>query len=99
MLSSAYIDGSIGSMSLDDLIEHLTQTTRLSRPEVERVVAEVVAYFSESSDAFIVRRHAELQAENEKNAAIFDRLEEELRERRFAALPLTQRQIRRLIYG
>lgn len=86
-------------MSFDDLIEHLTQTTRLSRAEAERVVGEVVAYFSESADDFIVRRHAELQGEDQRNVAIFERLAEEMRERRFAAPPLTQRQIRRLIYG
>lgn len=86
-------------MTVDDLIDHLTRTTRLSRSEAERVVGDVVAYFSESADAFIVRRHGELQSEDQKNAAIFARLTEEMRDRRFAAPPLTQRQIRRLIYG
>jgi hypothetical protein len=86
-------------VGFEDLVEHLTRNTRLSRAEAERVVAEVVAYFSESADDFIVRRHGELQADNEKNAAIFERLAAELSERRFAAPPLSQRQIRRLIYG
>jgi hypothetical protein len=86
-------------VSLDSLIGHLTRTTRLNRSEAERVVAEVVAYFSETADDFIVRRHGELQADNERNAEIFERLAEEMCERRFAAPPLSQRQIRRLIYG
>jgi hypothetical protein len=86
-------------VGFEDLLEHLTRTTRLSRGEAERVVAEVVAYFSESADDFIVRRHGELQADNAKNAVIFERLAEEMRERRFTAPPLSQRQIRRLIYG
>lgn len=83
----------------DDLTAHLTRTTRLSRAEAERVVNEVLAYFSESADDFIVRRHGELQAEDQRNRAIFDRLAEEMRARRFAAPALTQRQMRRLIYG
>jgi hypothetical protein len=86
-------------VSFDDLIDHLTRTTRLDRAEAERVVDEVVAYFSESADDFIVRRHGELQAEDQRNAAIFERLAAEVRERRFAAAPLSPRQMRRLVYG
>lgn len=86
-------------MALDDLINHLTRTTRLSRGEAERLVAEVIAYFSESADEFIIRRHAELQGEDHRNNAIFEQLAQELSERRFTAPALTQRQIRRLIYG
>jgi hypothetical protein len=86
-------------VSFDDLIDHLTRTTRLSRGEAERVVAEVLAYFSESADDFVLRRHGELQAEDQRNDAIFERLAEEVRERRFAAPPLSPRQMRRLIYG
>jgi hypothetical protein len=83
----------------DDLIEHLGRTTRLEPGEAARVVEEVVAYFSESLEQFVRRRHAELQAEDRRNEAIFELIGEELRARRFAAPPLTSRQIRRLIYG
>ena len=86
-------------MGFDDLIDHLTRTTRLSRPEAERVVEEVLAYFSESAEAFVVRRHGELQAEDQRNVAIFERLAEEVAARRFAASPLSVRQMRRLVYG
>jgi hypothetical protein len=89
--------GSISS--LDDLIEHVEGTTRLSRAEAERVVEEVLAYFHESLEQFIRRRHAELQGEDEKNTVIFDQIAAELTQRRFAAPALSQRQIRRLIYG
>lgn len=84
---------------LDELIEHIAGTTRLSRSEAERVVYEVLAYFSESAEQFVTRRHAELQAEDQKNPAIFTQIAAEIRERRFAAPTLTERQIRRLIYG
>ena len=46
-----------------DLLEHLERTTRLTPAEAERVVAEVINYFSESLEGFVVRRHAELQSE------------------------------------
>lgn len=81
------------------LVEHLERTTRLGRSEAERVVAEVLDYFSESLEAFITRRHAELQSEELRNPEIFARLLEEARRRRFAAPALSERQVRRMVYG
>lgn len=84
---------------LDELCGHLERTSRLTRREATRVVNEVMAYFSESAEEFVTRRHAELQREDKKNAAIFEQIATEVQARRFAAPPLTHRQIRRLIYG
>lgn len=83
----------------DELLEHLERTTRLSRTEADRVVIEVLAYFSEPLENFVARRHAELQGEELKNPEIFARIAAELRQRRFAAPDLSERQIRRMIYG
>jgi len=88
-----------GFPSCEDLLRHLEQTTRLTRAEVERVVAEILEYFSEPLERFIARRHVELQGEELKNAEIFARIAGELRERRFAAPELSERQIRRMVYG
>lgn len=85
--------------AFDSLLVHLERTTRLSRPEVERVVAEVLEFFSEPLEAFVARRHAELQAEDLKNAEIFARIAAEARARRFAAPALSERQVRRMVYG
>ena len=82
-----------------ELLEHLERTTRLTRAEAERVVAEVLAYFAEPMEAFVARRHTELQSEELKNAEIFARIIAELRGRRFAAPELSERQIRRMVYG
>jgi hypothetical protein len=82
-----------------DLFEHLERMTRLSRLEAERVVAEVLEYFSEPLEVFVSRRHAELQGEELKNPDIFARIAAEVRQRRFAAPDLSERQIRRMIYG
>lgn len=82
-----------------ELVEHLERSTRLSRAEAERVVAEVLDYFSESLESFVARRHAELQGEDLRNAEIFARIVREARQRRFAAPALSERQVRRLVYG
>ncbi|MDJ0867461.1 MAG: hypothetical protein QNK03_15230 [Myxococcota bacterium] len=84
---------------LDDLLEHLTRTTGLEPRAAQRLVAEVVAYFAESAAAFAVRRHAELRAHGLANPDIYARIAAELAERRFAAAPASERQIRRWIYG
>jgi hypothetical protein len=90
------MDGLLGCY---DLLEHLERTTRLTRAEAERVVAEILAYFSEPLERFVARRHAELQGEELRNAEIFARIASELDERRFAAPELSTRQIRRMVYG
>lgn len=84
---------------LDDLLAHLSRMTRGDGAEVERVVRETLDYFTETVEQFVARRHAELQAEDLRNDAIWERISGELRARRFAAPPLSARQIRRLVYG
>ena len=84
---------------VEDLVEHLARTSRLERGEAARVVEEVLAYFSESAPEFVVRRHADLKRLGLANAAIFCRIAHEIELRRFPAPRLSERQIRRLIYG
>ena len=88
-----------GPAGFRDLLEHLERTTRLTPAEAERVVAEVVEYFSEPLESFVARRHAELQGDELRNPDIFSRIAAEVRQRRFAAPGLSERQIRRMIYG
>ncbi len=83
----------------DELIEQLTRTTTLSRGEAIRVVSEVVAFFHEPLETFVRRRHRELQHDGLANAEIYARVHDELRFVRLAAPVLSERQIRRLIYG
>ena len=85
--------------NLVDLLEHLARTTTLPQRAAARLVDEVLTYFSESVEEFVTRRHSELQSEHLQNEAIFARIAAELRSRRFTAPPLSERQIRRLIYG
>ncbi len=85
--------------SFDDLVAHLEGTLGLGRPAAARVIDEVLAYFQETVDQFVLRRHGELRAESQKNDEIFEQIRTELENRRFTAPPLTPRQLRRLIYG
>jgi hypothetical protein len=100
------LDASVGILvrvSEIDLFPELTQylaaTTPMGPAEVRRVVADVLSYFSEPADAFVRRRHRELQADGLANAEIFTKVAEELAGRRVVAATLSARQLRRLVYG
>jgi hypothetical protein len=83
----------------DDLIAHLVRSTPLSPSEAARVVAEVVRYFGEPVPDVVRRRHAELKDRGLTNDQIFTNLGAELSTRVFASPPLSERQLRRIIYG
>jgi hypothetical protein len=92
----------LGAMESDqwaELVGHLTRTTPLPPSAATRVVEEVVAYFSESAEGFVRRRHRELQTAHLGNSEIFRRIAEELAVRPVAAPDFSERQIRRLVYG
>jgi hypothetical protein len=84
---------------LDDLLDQLERTTQLPRGVLARVVGEVIEFQGETIDAFVRRRHRELQREGLGNEIIWSRISTELAERRFRAPTLTERQLRRLVYG
>ncbi len=63
------------------------------------MVADVLSYFSETSEEFVRRRHGELRTRGLTNDEIFPRVAAELRGRRVAAPELSLRQLRRIIYG
>ena len=83
----------------DDLVDHLTRSTPLNRGEALRVIQDVLAYFDETTEEFVRRRHRELQAQGMVNATIFERIEAELKYRAVAPPELSLRQLRRIVYG
>ncbi|WP_248963430.1 hypothetical protein [Sphaerisporangium perillae] len=85
--------------SHEDLITHLTRTTPLGPGEAARVVAEVVAYFSEPIEEFVRRRHGEMKSRGGTNEQIFPAIAAELSARPVAAPELSLRQLRRIVYG
>ena len=64
-----------------------------------RVVDDVIAFHAEGVEEFVRFRHAQLKTYGAKNPEIFTRIAAELRTRVFAAPELSERQLRRLVYG
>lgn len=84
---------------IQPLIDHLSSATALPPNQARRLLQDVLAYFDETAEDFVIRRHAELQASGLRNDAIFSALADEVGRRRFASRPLSKRQLRRLVYG
>jgi hypothetical protein len=82
-----------------ELIIYLTRLTGLPAGQCERLVQDILAQFNETVDEFVQRRHLELKARGYKNADIYEQVRREVALRRFVAPVLSERQIRRLIYG
>ncbi|ANP55236.1 polyhydroxyalkanoate synthesis regulator phasin [Streptomyces griseochromogenes] len=83
----------------EELVDHLTRSTPLSRGEALRVVQDVLAYFDETTQDYVRRRHRELQTQGLQNTEIFERIEADLKYRAVAPPELTLRQLRRMVYG
>ncbi|MGW7819161.1 hypothetical protein ACWGLF_13675 [Streptomyces puniciscabiei] len=83
----------------DELVDHLARSTPLSRGEALRVIQDVLAFFDESTEDYVRRRHRELQAQGLVNAEIFEQIAADLRYRAVAPPELTLRQLRRIVYG
>lgn len=81
-----------------ELQAHLARTTSLSPGEADRVIAEVLAYFDEDVQAFVRRRHTELQSRGIRNDEAFARISSELGRRLFSPPALSLRQLRRIVY-
>jgi hypothetical protein len=60
---------------------------------------DLLAYFEEDPQEYVRRRHIELQDQGFKNQDIYRLLGKELTSTLFPGPKLTQRQIRRMIYG
>ncbi|TNC26024.1 hypothetical protein [Amycolatopsis alkalitolerans] len=81
------------------LVHHIAGSTGLPVLVAERVIADVIAYYRETAEEFVRRRHAELQRRGRKNAEIWQVITAELAERPVGAGALTERQLRRIVYG
>jgi hypothetical protein len=82
-----------------DLVRYLATSTDLPQPTAVRVIADVTTYFSETIDEFVRRRHAEMRRRQYKNDEIWPVIAAEIGQRRFAAPGLSERQLRRMVYG
>jgi len=83
-----------------EFTEYLARSCGLAPDVCRRVVLEVLAHYQETLPDFVQRRHGELKAlDGIRNDQIYQRILEEVAERRFGAPGLTERQVRRMIYG
>jgi hypothetical protein len=82
-----------------DLVRHISASTGLPEGTAARVIADVAAYFGETVEEYVLRRHGELRRRRRKNDEIWPQIAAELAVRRFAAADLTERQLRRIVYG
>jgi len=82
-----------------DLARYLAASTGLPQSTAMRVIADVTTYFGETIEEFVRRRHAELRRGQHRNDEIWPVIAAELSQRRFAAPGLSERQLRRLVYG
>ena len=81
------------------LVAHVVATTALTSAEAARVIEDVVAFHAEPLEDYVRRRHAALKTYGVKNPEIFARLADELTGRVVAPPKLSERQLRRIVYG
>ena len=82
-----------------DLVRHVARSTGLDEATASRVVADVMAYFGQTVEEYVVQRHENLKSRNRKNDEIWPLIMDELKTRRFAADGLSERKLRRMVYG
>jgi len=82
-----------------DLVARIATSTGLSPAEAARVVEDVLAWYREPVEEYVRRRHASLRTYGRRNEEIYAQIAAELRERLVAAPELSERQVRRVIYG
>jgi hypothetical protein len=83
----------------EDLVRQIGRTTGLPANVAARLVDDVLAYFDETVEVFVRRRHRELQRRGHTNDRIFEQISTELAVHRVRPGELSQRQLRRIVYG
>lgn len=81
------------------LVERVAASTGLAPGEAARVVDDVLAWYREGVESYVVRRHGELRLRGQHNPEIFRTIADELTRRVVAAPALSERQLRRIVYG
>ena len=84
---------------LAELAGRVAASAGLSPAEAARVVADVLAWYREPVEEYVRRRHGHLRLHGRRNEEIFALIAAELAGRLVAAPALTQRQLRRIVYG
>ncbi len=83
----------------EEIVRRIAGTTGLTAGEAARVIEDVIAWYGESAEEYVRRRHGQLQTYGTRNTEAFRIIADELANRPVKAPPLTERQLRRIIYG
>ncbi len=86
-------------MNLDEFRRHITSNYGIAESDFERLHEEFLSYFGRTLEEYVLQRHAELQMAGKKNPEIYRLIKEEATARRFGVTGLSERMIRRIIYG
>jgi hypothetical protein len=90
---------SIKTMRDVDFKDHIMFSFNLTEQDFERLMDEFLGYFGSTLEEFVRGRQAEFHKEGKKNQEIYTLIAQEAFRMRFAEDPLSERQIRRIIYG
>lgn len=83
----------------EELVQRVALTTGLPKNEAVRVIDDVLAWYAEPVEEYVRRRHAHLQLYGTRNAEAFRIIGQELSARPVKAPQLSERQLRRIVYG
>ncbi len=79
--------------------QYIVDSFSINERDFDRLLDEIHAFYELEVNDFIQQRHFQLKKEGLQNNEIYDRINDELDQRRFKATKLSIRQIRRAIYG
>ena len=82
-----------------ELVRRVAASTGLPEATAARVVADIAAYFAETVEDYVRRRHGEMRLMHRKNDEIWPQIAAEVASRRFGVPDLSERQLRRIVYG
>ncbi len=82
-----------------ELIDRIAASAGLTPAEAARVVSDVLSWYREPVEDFVRRRHAQYRLCRKRNPEIFALIAGELDDRLVAAPVLSERQLRRIVYG
>ena len=82
-----------------ELVGRIAASTGLTPAEAARVVQDVLSWYREPVEDYVRRRHAQHKRARKRNPEIFALISGELADRLVAAPVLSQRQLRRIVYG
>jgi hypothetical protein len=82
-----------------ELVDRVASSTGLTPAEAARVVDDIIAWYREPVENYVRRRHVYHHLYGRHNPEIFALIADELSGRLVAAPSLSQRQLRRIVYG